>query len=226
MAKNDFNIRFTRNGKIKVELDAELQNIISILEKKRGKYILTRPVTAEELVNVVRYVFLSQYLRLKHKIGNAEECKKYLQLALADCDQEIFCVLFLNADNRVLAFDKLFTGTIDRVVTYPREIIRRAVKYNASNVILVHNHPSGNVKISEGDIHNTRQIAYLLHDIDVKVLDHVIVGRGGVVSLAATNVWWAAKPVFALYEENSGIASKSCIKARDNTRDNIGGVRT
>lgn len=197
MAKNDFTIRFARNGKIKVEIDDELRNIVSLLEKKGGKYILTRPVTDEELIDVVRYVFLTQYLRLERKINSTKECKKYLQLALADCEQEVFCVLFLDANNQLLAFDELFVGTINKVVTYPREIIRRAVKYNASSVILAHNHPSGNVKISKSDVYTTQQIARLLYEIDVKVLDHIIVGRGGMVSLAESNVYWENTPLLS-----------------------------
>lgn len=109
---------------------------------------------------------------------------RYLRLHLANLEQEVFGCLFLNSRHRLLGFDKLFFGSIDRAHVHPREILKRALTYNAAAVILAHNHPSGIAEPSSSDIALTHQLQSLLAQIDVRLLDHVVVAGGSSVSFA------------------------------------------
>ena len=108
----------------------------------------------------------------------------YLRLKLQQRKQEIFAVLFLDTKHRLIAYEELFRGTVDGAAVYPREVVRRALEHNAAAVILAHNHPSGVASPSDADKRITRRLKQALALVDVKVLDHMIVGAGEVVSLA------------------------------------------
>lgn len=108
----------------------------------------------------------------------------YLRLQLAELDHEAFAVLFLDVHNRLLAFETLFRGTLTQASVYPREVLKRALALNAASVILAHNHPSGVAEPSRADEVLTRVLRDALALVDVRVLDHVVVGRGGSVSFS------------------------------------------
>jgi DNA repair protein RadC len=108
----------------------------------------------------------------------------YLQLHLGRLEHEEFGVLFLDAQHRLLAFETLFRGTLTQTSVYPREVVKRALALNAGAVILAHNHPSGVAEPSRADEFLTRMMKSALDLVDVKLLDHLVVGRGAVVSLA------------------------------------------
>lgn len=109
---------------------------------------------------------------------------RYLRLALGSRQQEVFGCLFLDARHRLLCFDELFFGSVDRANVYPREVLKRALTHNAAAVILAHNHPSGVPEPSSSDIGLTQQLTTLLAQVDVRVLDHVVVAAGRGVSMA------------------------------------------
>jgi DNA repair protein RadC len=104
--------------------------------------------------------------------------KQYLRLRLASEPCEVFAVLFLDCRHRLQAFETLFQGTIDNTIVYPRYVLQRVLHYNSAAVILAHNHPSGNVEPSQADKTLTQQLKSLLAQVDVRVLDHLIVGSG------------------------------------------------
>ena len=108
--------------------------------------------------------------------------RDYLQLQLADRPHEVFAVLFLDAQHRLIRFEEMFRGTLSQTSVYPREVLKQALALNAAAVILTHNHPSGVAEPSRADEHLTRQLSAALALIDVRVLDHVVVGREGSVS--------------------------------------------
>ncbi|UTW44429.1 DNA repair protein RadC [bacterium SCSIO 12696] len=108
----------------------------------------------------------------------------YLRLQLQSRQQEVFAALFLDSQHRLIAFEELFYGTVDGVAVYPREVVRRALHYNAASLIFAHNHPSGMAEPSQADVAITQQLKQALALVDVRVLDHIIVGVGQVVSLA------------------------------------------
>jgi len=104
--------------------------------------------------------------------------RRYLKAMLRHEASEVFGCLFLDTKHRPLAFEILFRGTIDRASVYPREVVRRALLHNAAALILCHNHPSGNSEPSQDDVHLTLSLKRGLALIDVRVLDHIIIGDG------------------------------------------------
>ena len=105
-----------------------------------------------------------------------KETRQYLRLQLAEEIAEVFCVLWLDNRNRVIHFQRMFNGTIDGASVYPREVVRHAIANNAAACILTHNHPSGVAEPSHADEMITKRLKDALALIDVRVLDHMIVG--------------------------------------------------
>ena len=103
---------------------------------------------------------------------------------LSPLEHEVFACIFLDSQNRAIAFSRLFRGTIDGASVYPREVVKAALNKNATAVMLAHNHPSGNVVPSDADRHITQRLKQALSMVDVKVLDHFIVGGGQWYSFA------------------------------------------
>ncbi len=108
----------------------------------------------------------------------------YLRLQLASEKNEVFAVLFMDNHHRLLSFDKLFTGTVNEAVVYPRCIIQKALEYNAAAIIVAHNHPSGIVKPSDADQRITLELKKILEIINVKMLDHIVVTLTNTYSFA------------------------------------------
>jgi len=108
----------------------------------------------------------------------------YLRLMLADTPHEVFTCLFLDTQNRVLATEPLFRGTLAQTSVYPREVVKRALAHNAAGVILAHNHPSGVSEPSQADRWLTDQLKAALAMVDVKVLDHFIVAGNHALSFS------------------------------------------
>jgi DNA repair protein RadC len=98
--------------------------------------------------------------------------------------REIFIVIFLDNQNRVLKHSRLFAGTLSHVEVHPREIVREAIKVNAAAVILAHNHPSGSAEPSKSDRLITERVVKSCQFMDIRVLDHLVIGRGEYVSFA------------------------------------------
>lgn len=117
-------------------------------------------------------------------IREPSDTKRYLTAQLRDRPREIFACLFLDTRHRVLGFDEVFSGTLDGASVHPREIVKLALAYNAAAVILAHNHPSGVAEPSQADRRVTRRLTDALALVDIRVLDHLIVGDGAVTSFA------------------------------------------
>ena len=110
--------------------------------------------------------------------------RRFLRIKLARMRREVFACLFLDNRHRLIRYEVMFLGTVDRASVHPREILRRALELNAAALILAHNHPSGVAEPSSSDVTLTREVSELLHQIEVRVLDHLVVGRGAEVSFA------------------------------------------
>ena len=108
----------------------------------------------------------------------------YLRLRLSDYPHEVFACLFLDNRHRVIEYEELFRGTIDGAAVYPREVVKRALNLNAAAIILAHNHPSGVAEPSRADEAITQTLKSALAQVDIRVLDHVIVGSGTMTSMA------------------------------------------
>jgi DNA repair protein RadC len=127
---------------------------------------------------------LAQPLRDKPVFDAPQKVKDYIGLHLGAQAQELFAVLFLDGQHRLIEFEVLFHGTLTQTSVYPREIVRRALRHNAGAVILAHNHPSGVAEPSRADEHLTQSLKSALQLVDVRVLDHLVVGQGSVLSFA------------------------------------------
>ncbi len=127
---------------------------------------------------------LAQQLAERPVLATPAQVKDYLQLQLGGRSAEVFAVLFLDAQQRLLRFEEMFQGTLSQTSVYPREVVKRALECHAGSVILAHNHPSGVAEPSHADLALTRALATALQTVDVRVLDHLVVGHGAVVSFA------------------------------------------
>jgi DNA repair protein RadC len=129
-----------------------------------------------------------RHLEARFMRGQALESPRdtldFLQASLRDRSYEVFCCLFLDNRHRVLAFEELFRGTLNGTAVYPREVIKRALALNAAAAILVHNHPSGAAEPSRADEVLTERLKEALGLVDVRVLDHIVVGDGESVSFS------------------------------------------
>ena len=125
-----------------------------------------------------------QGLRDADVMSSPQRTREFLLHHLASREREVFSCLFLDSQHRLLRCDDLFLGTLDGAAVYPREIAVRALQYRAAAVIFAHNHPSGVAEPSQSDIQITRRLKDALLLVDVRVLDHLIVGNQEIVSLA------------------------------------------
>lgn len=126
----------------------------------------------------------AQQLAERPAFENPQRVKDYLALQLGGRTHEVFAVLFLDAQQRLLRFEEMFRGTLAQTSVYPREIARRALDLHAAAVVLAHNHPSGVAEPSRADEALTQALKSALALVDVRVLDHIVVGANGCVSLA------------------------------------------
>jgi DNA repair protein RadC len=109
-------------------------------------------------------------------LSSPQDTRAFLAMHLRDSPSEVFACLFLDNRHRVIAFEKLFQGTIDGASVHPREVVKRTLHHNAAAIILAHNHPSGVAEPSQADERITRRLKEALELIDVRVLDHIVVG--------------------------------------------------
>ncbi|WP_203299472.1 RadC family protein [Marinobacter sediminum] len=127
---------------------------------------------------------MDEPLRQGDPLRSPEDTRRFLTSRLGTYPHEVFAGLFLDNRHRVIQYRELFRGTIDGAAVYPREVVRQALEDNAAAVIFAHNHPSGVAEPSEADVALTRRLKEALTLVDIRVLDHMVVGHGEVVSLA------------------------------------------
>jgi DNA repair protein RadC len=140
---------------------AQLKAVVGLAQRHAEAAITDRPLLSD--TSAVRY---------------------FLQQRLSGYEREVFACLFLDTRHHLIGFETLFFGSVDRASVHPREVLKQALGCNAAAVVLAHNHPSGNAEPSPSDVRLTEELRALLLQIDVRVLDHVVVGHGGAVSLA------------------------------------------
>ncbi len=148
------------------------------------------PAKRAEIVAVLELArrAMAQQLQERTVFADPNAIKHYLKLHLAARSYEVFAVLFLDAQNRLLCMEEMFRGTLTQTSVYPREVAVRALHHQASAVVLAHNHPSGSVQPSRADEALTQTLKAALALLDVRVLDHIIVGPGQALSMAETGL--------------------------------------
>ncbi len=128
--------------------------------------------------------YLAETVKRGEALTSPQQTKLYLSSVLRDRQREAFYILFLDNQHRVIRDEVLFEGTIDAASVYPREVVKRALHHNAAALILAHNHPSGVAEPSQADRRITQRLTDALALVDIRVLDHFVVGDGDVVSFA------------------------------------------
>jgi len=144
------------------------------------------PAKRAEIVAVLELArrALASQLKEKTVFSNPQAIRDYLQLQLGSRNHEIFAVLFLDTNHRLIVLEEMFRGTLTQTSVYPREVVVRALALNAASVVLAHNHPSGNAQASRADEAITQTLKAALALVDVRVLDHFIVTTTQAVSMA------------------------------------------
>jgi DNA repair protein RadC len=127
---------------------------------------------------------MQQTIMGKDVLTNSAATRDYLRARFRFCEHEVFSVLYLTNQHHLLRMEELFTGTIDGAAVYPREVVKRCLHHNAAAVIFAHNHPSGIAEPSQADIAITGKLRSALGTIEVRVLDHLVIGADTVVSMA------------------------------------------
>jgi DNA repair protein RadC len=144
------------------------------------------PAKRAELVAVLELArrALVQQLTQKPLFNTPQAVRDYLQLQLGGLHHEVFAVLFLDSQHRLIALEEMFRGTLTQTSVYPREVVKQALTLNASSVVLAHNHPSGTAQPSRADEALTHTLKAALTLVDVRVLDHFVVTASQAVSMA------------------------------------------
>ncbi|OED86160.1 RadC family protein [Vibrio cyclitrophicus] len=122
------------------------------------------------------YALAAKYKR-EGTFTNPTNVKEYLKLKLGAHDREVFAVMFLDNQHQLIEFEELFFGTIDAASIYPREVLKAALNHNAAAVVFAHNHPSGIAEPSQADRRITQRLVDALKLVDIRVLDHIVVGE-------------------------------------------------
>jgi DNA repair protein RadC len=149
------------------------------IHEKLAAYSLSRG----ELLDMAREILMED-LQRGDSLTSPEKTRDYLRCTLGDCKREMFHVLFMDTRHRVIAGETLFQGTIDSASVWPRVVAQRALELNAAAVILAHNHPSGEPEPSRADRALTDKIRDALALLEIRLLDHFIVGDGAPLSMA------------------------------------------
>lgn len=150
---------------------------------EQGRYVIHQPITCEEIITLARSI-LEDRMQRGETLSSPSASIDYLKMHFADRVAEAFAVIFLDNAHRVIEIEEMFHGTIDGCSVHPREIVRSAIHHNAAAVILAHNHPSGVPEPSTADRALTRRLVDALVLIDVRVLDHIVIGGGKHCSFA------------------------------------------
>ena len=149
-----------------------------------GNYHLGATLTDDDILHAAEGILENKLMRSGEALTDPSASARYLKARLASYPYEVFACLFLDNRHRVLAFEEMFRGTIDGAAVHPREVMRSCIKHNAAAVIFAHNHPSGVSEPSAADRAITQRLKEALDLIDVRCLDHFVIGSGAPTSLA------------------------------------------
>jgi DNA repair protein RadC len=171
------------------ELLVEFRSLRALLTAERQVLCRTRGLGSAKFALLQASLELArrhyaEAMQLGPALANPRATREFLRTRLRDLDHEVFCCLFLDNRHRVICFDEVFRGTIDGASVHPREVVKLALARNAAAVILAHNHPSGIAEPSQADELITTRLREALALVDIRVLDHIVVGDGACVSFA------------------------------------------
>lgn len=150
-----------------------------VMNEASGQYL-----TDDEVIQMAMSILSHRFGLKRTTLNSPTTVRDYLKLSLSSMEREVFCVAFLDAQNRVIAFEQMFEGTLTQTSVFPREVVKAALAHNAAGVIFAHNHPSGVAEPSRADETLTLTLKQALALVDVRVLDHFIIGAGTAMSFA------------------------------------------
>ncbi|MDO4698883.1 MAG: DNA repair protein RadC [Pasteurellaceae bacterium] len=159
-------------GSLRGLLNANLEEFCQVKGLGQTQYVQL------QAIKELNKRYLSQTLAYNDAITDPDLAIMYLQMMLEDDEREVFMALFLDQQYRLLKQECLFLGTINQTSIHPREIIKAALKYNAAAILVAHNHPSGSCLPSEADRYMTRRIEMACDLVDIRLVDHIIIGKG------------------------------------------------
>ena len=165
-------------GGLRALLEADRQNFCQANGLGSAKYAQLQAV----LEMGRRHLY--ETLQRGDALGSPADTRRFLLARLRDYPHEIFACLFLDSRHRVIEFSEMFRGTIDGTSVHPREVVKQALALNAAALIFAHNHPSGVAEPSQADYHLTHRLRDALALVDIRVLDHIVIGDGYTISLA------------------------------------------
>jgi DNA repair protein RadC len=186
-------IRTGTRGLSVIELAREIiekyGGLVNILAADQKTFCSTKglgPAKYAQLMAVLEMSKRYQTSRAKQRefLESPDAVKNVVALHMSALEHEVFACLFLDNRHRLICYQPMFNGTIDAASVYPREVVKAALKHNSAAVVLAHNHPSGVAEPSRADIEITKKLVSALAMVDIRVLDHIIVGDGYQVSLA------------------------------------------
>ncbi len=151
--------------------------------EKKGEYMVEGTVSACEIVRMAKQLLNRRFAKGR-SISVPGDAVNFLNMKLSSLEHEVFSLIFMDNRHKVIQYEQMFRGTIDSASVYPREVVKRALQLNAAAVILAHNHPSGNSEPSKSDEHITQRLVDALKLVDIRVLDHVVIGGDQNVSMA------------------------------------------
>lgn len=171
------------------QLLADFGGLRPLLEASQGDFCRGKGLGAAKYVQLQAVLemarrHLAETLQRGNALSSPAAVRDYLAAQLRHRKREVFCCLYLDSQHRVIAFEELFEGTLNAASVYPREVLEAALQRGAAAVILAHNHPSGVSEPSQADIWITERLQQALALVDIKVLDHMIVGEGAALSFA------------------------------------------
>lgn len=169
-------------GTLRALLKAEHQDFCQLKGLGTAKYVQLQAVL--EMSTRV----LEESLKHSQSLTNPQDTKRFLKHKLREQPREVFACLFLDNQHKVIQFESLFWGTINAAAIYPREVVRRSLELGAAAVIFAHNHPSGITEPSHADKEITQRLIQALSYVDIRVLDHMIVGEDQVLSFAEQGI--------------------------------------
>lgn len=154
-----------------------------LIENGEDLYMLSEPLSKTDMYYLMLDLLEEEYFR-PDQLTSPVLTKQYLQLKLAKQEREVFAVIFMDSQHRVICYQELFYGTIDAASVYPREVVKRALQLNAAALVFSHNHPSGIAEPSQADIRITERLKDALALVEIRVLDHLIIAGSTSVSMA------------------------------------------
>ncbi len=171
------------------DLVSEYGGLRALFQADRARFCRTRGLGDAKFAQLQAALelarrHLGEALTRGDALHNPEDTHRYLRARLREYPYEVFACLFLDTRHRVIVCEELFRGTVDGASVHPREVVRRALQHNAAALILAHNHPSGVAEPSQADRRITRRLSEALALVDIRVLDHVVVGDQESVSFA------------------------------------------